>query len=72
MLKFWTWEQEQDELIPFPLVEFDENGLWTNLKTHEKTDYVQTFNFVYEIFNNNFMTKNNPKKLVMRLPENEG
>lgn len=66
------WQEDEDELIPFPLVEFDENGLWTNLKTHEKTDYVQTFNFVYEIFNNNFMTKNNPKKLVMRLPENEG
>lgn len=73
-LQNWSiiwWQEDEDELISFPLVEFDEHGLWTNLKTHEKTDYVQTFNFVYDVFNNNFMTKNVPKKLVMRLPKNE-
>lgn len=65
------WLESDDELILFPLIEFDENGLWTNLKTHEKTDYVQTFNFVYENFNHNFMTKNTTKTLMMDRTENE-
>ncbi|MFV0249496.1 MAG: hypothetical protein ACK5HP_00425 [Bacilli bacterium] len=60
--------KDEEELIDCSLIEFDENGLWTNLKTHEKTDYVKTFNFVYDIFYNNFMKENNPERLIMRSP----
>ena len=53
-----VWYSESDEeLIQLPFIEFDENDLWKKLKTHEQTDCVQTFNFVYDIFNNTFMTK---------------
>ncbi|MEG2232595.1 MAG: hypothetical protein RRY16_01325 [Bacilli bacterium] len=73
-LQGWSitwWGEDEEDLIDSPLIEFDENGLWTNLKTHENTDYVKIFNFVYDIFNNNFMKENTPKKLTMRLPKDE-
>jgi len=73
-LQNWSiiwWVEDEEDLIQLPLIEFNESGLWTNVKTHEKTDYVRLFNFVYDVFNNNFLVKNTPKKLVMRLPKNK-
>jgi len=60
------WVEEDEELIEFPLIDFDANGMWSNLITHKDTNYIKTFNFVYETWNNNFMTKNHPKKLVKK------
>lgn len=60
------WVEEDEELINMPLIEFDDNGLWTNLKTHKETDFLKTFDFVYDVFINNFMTKNNPKSLLFK------
>lgn len=66
------WVEKDEGLIDLPLIEFDENGLWTNLKTHKETDYIKTFDFVYDIFTNNFMNKNNPpKKLILKKNESE-
>ncbi|MEG1310152.1 MAG: hypothetical protein RSD06_04680 [Bacilli bacterium] len=73
-LQGWSiiwWVEDDEELIDSPLIEFDENGLWSNLKTHENTDYIKTFNFVYDIFSNNFMKENTPKRLTMRVPKDE-
>jgi len=59
------WKQDKDEeLITLPRISFDENNLWDDLTTHEKTDYVKTFAFTYDIFQNNFMKENNNKKTL--------
>lgn len=59
------WIEEEEKLIDIPVVEFVENGLWSNLKTHKETNYIKTFDFVYDVFTNQFMTKSNtPKELV--------
>jgi len=60
------WVEEEDELINMPLIELDDSGQWTSLKTHKETDYVKTFDFVYDVFTNNFMTKSNSKKLLFK------
>lgn len=65
------WEENEEELIQSPFIKFNEKGLWSDLKTHKNTDYVQTFCFAYDVFNNKFMVENSPKKLVMRLPKNK-
>lgn len=60
------WEIEDDEtLIETPFVDFDERDKWSSLKTHSKTDYVKTFNFVYDIFKNEFLTKTSAKNLSL-------
>ena len=67
-----SWWKEDEESIQYPFVEFDENNFWQDLKTHKDTDYVKTFNFVYDIFNNAFMIKTFPKKLEKALLDDEG
>lgn len=64
-------EEDEEKLINFPLIQFDENGLWTSLLTNKKTDHVKTFAFVYDVFNNHFMKENAQKKLEMRSFNNE-
>ena len=60
-----SWlEEDDEELIHTPYINFDESGEWKNLITHAKTDCVQIFNFVYYIFKNNFMVKNSSKQLT--------
>ena len=66
------WIEEDPTLEKLPLIEFNEQGLWSELKTHKNTDCIQLFNFVYDTFANSFMTKNNPKQLVITRSENEG
>ena len=60
------WIEEDEALIKTPYIDFNANGFWENLITHKKTDYVQTFNFVYEIFNKYFLTDNNYKRLRIK------
>lgn len=40
-----------------PEVAFVGNGIWEKLVTSKNTDYVETFNFAYHIFNHIFMIK---------------
>ena len=58
------WEEEDVTLISQPFASFNESNQWSDLKTHAKTDYMKTFNFVYDLFLNSFMKTNNcPKHL---------
>lgn len=56
---------EDEKLIENPEIEFNEDGYWNTLTTYDNTDYVKTFNFVYDVFTNNFMVKNPSKKIEM-------
>jgi len=60
------WIEEDEELIKTPYIDFNANGFWENLITHKETDYVQIFNFVYEIFNRYFLADNNYKRLRLK------
>ena len=68
-LQNWTicwWVENDEKLITEPLIEFDKNGLWDNLKTHEQTDYIKIFGLVYGTLNNYFLKDDIQKKLEMR------
>jgi len=49
------WGEDNDELIDAPLITFDADNNWDDLKTHPRTDYVSVFAHVYDIFTNQFM-----------------
>lgn len=55
------WGEDDENLIENPIISFDDNGLLNELKTHDKTSYVKTFNLVYHTFMNEFM-KDVPRK----------
>jgi len=62
-----TWLVEEDkELISTPFIEINENGYWENLITHNETDYVQVFNFVYEVFNKYFLVDKTYKRIRIK------
>jgi len=69
-----TWYGEYDQnLIADPVISFNENDLWDSLTTYAKddeTDYVKVFNFVYDVFCNNFMVRKSQKKLTMPVNNN--
>ena len=49
-----VWFEEDDEqLIDEPELVFDEDGKFTELKTHKNTNYEMLFNIVYDVFINN-------------------
>ena len=50
-----TWISDVNDPIEEPIAKFNENGLWYELETHNTPDQVITFNFVYDVFKNNFM-----------------
>ena len=59
-----TWYVEDDELlIEKPLIEFDEENRWTELKTHNQTNYIVAFLATYSAFQNYFMCKDKTKSL---------
>ena len=43
---------------------FNKEGKWDVLNTPLNEDYVKTFKFVYDIFQNNFMIKESTKKIT--------
>lgn len=59
--------ENADELIYEPEMK-KENGIYVELKTHMKTDYVKTFNFVYNVFKDE--TLNSSNKLNINLKNN--
>lgn len=62
-----TWWQENDEaLIDAPLIEFNADGKWDSIKTHEQTSYTETAKFAYTVFKNNLFKKTPNKVLVNR------
>ena len=66
------WNKDDESYIKTPHVEFNDSRLWEKLESHMDTNYVQTFNFVYDIFNNNFMVKATSQRLGKGLTEHEG
>lgn len=59
-----VWYIEDDErLITEPKIEFDINGCWDKLITHKDTNGMTSFMFVYDVFMNNFLIKDETKKL---------
>lgn len=55
------WEEEDENLIENPIIDFNEIGLLNQIKTHKNTPYVKAFNLVYYAFMNEFM-KEEPHK----------
>lgn len=51
------WEDQDAEFIDNPLVKFNEAGKWESLTTNKETSYIQTFQFVHEIYKDTFMEK---------------
>ena len=68
-----VWYEEQDaEFVDNPLMNFNEAGKIESLTTHKETSYVQTFQFVHEIFKETFMTKKKvQKQLTLKDTRNE-
>lgn len=52
------WSERNLDLIENPVVEFDINDKWSSITTHEKTPYLKTFEFAYETFKTEFISKN--------------
>lgn len=63
------WDEDNEALIAVPVIDFNEDGYWESLITHKETDYVQIFNFVYEVFNNKFFVDNVYKRLRIKSDE---
>lgn len=58
-----VWYEESDEsLINSPEIKFDEEGKWTELKTHNETNYELLFELVYDTFLTQIIKKNKTRK----------
>lgn len=63
----WWNNDDQEDLE----VLFNMDGKWDKLNTPLNEDYVKTFVFVYDIFQNNFMVKDSAKKITSKSENNE-
>lgn len=62
----WWSNDDQEDLE----VLFNMDGKWDKLNTPLNEDYVKTFVFVYDIFQNNFMVKDSAKKITSKSENN--
>lgn len=62
----WWNNDDQEDLE----VLFNMDGKWDKLNTPLNEDYVKTFEFVYDIFQNSFMVKNSAKKITSKSENN--
>ena len=62
------WCEDGEKLKDNPEISFDDDGYWDKVTTHKDTNMIQIFNFVYDIFKNNYMIK---EKEQMRLVHKE-
>ena len=62
------WVEKETELIDNPTAEFNIEGKWEMIATHEQTSYLKAFEFTYDVFRNKFMNKNyrQPTKLLIQ------
>lgn len=58
------YEEKEQSLINNPEIVFDEQGKWTELKTHKNTNYQILFNIVYDTFLNKVMKKQTSKTKI--------
>lgn len=63
----WSSSEEQEELE----AAFNMDGKWNELKTPLNEDYVNTFKFVYDVFQNRFMVKYSVKKITSNQENNQ-
>lgn len=49
------WQEKSEQFINNSIAEFNEDGTWDCIKTHEETNYCKVFDFVYDVFINRFM-----------------
>lgn len=49
---------------------FNTDGKWDKLNTPLNEDYVKTFEFVYDVFQNNFMVRDSIKKITSKSENN--
>ena len=61
------WEEKDPEYIDSQLITFNEDGKVDSLTTHAKTPYVNTFQFVYEIFTSSFMMGKSENKQLTKV-----
>lgn len=63
-----TWYEEKDiAYVDNPLLSFNEEGKIDSLTSHQETSYVQTFQFVHDVFTNSFMNgKTQNKQLTLK------
>jgi hypothetical protein len=52
------WQEDDLSLKENPIIEFNEEGLWNNLKTHTNTEPIHITKFVLDIFKNQFGINN--------------
>ncbi|MEG1597054.1 MAG: hypothetical protein RR359_02115 [Bacilli bacterium] len=57
------WQENEDELIHQPLVEFNDSRMWDSVKTHAQTSPSQVTLYVLDIFNNQFGKEENKEQL---------
>lgn len=57
VILWWT----DDELIGDPVITFDNDGVWDRLTTNNSHDPLSIFNFVYDVFINNFLVNEKAK-----------
>lgn len=61
-LRSIVWYEDRDEnLINNPMITYDEEGRWNELKTHRNTDYIELFNKLYDNFFYIFMSEQKVK-----------
>ncbi len=52
----WS-DDKSEEFLDNPAVSFNDRGYWDELRTHEQSSYVKTFEFAYDIFKQNILGK---------------
>lgn len=65
-----TWISDVNNPVTEPIIKFNEFGLWNELETDPNPDQVQTFNFVYDTFKNNFMVKQKDSAYILKQSNN--
>lgn len=67
-LQSWSitwWQEDEDDLIQNPVVDFNIDSKWDTLTTNINTDYVKTFEFVYNVFCEKIVKSRDVKKLEL-------
>lgn len=60
------FEEKEESLIHTPEIIFDEQGRWTEFKTHKNTDYQIIFDTIYETFINKVMKQQISKSRIRK------
>ena len=59
------YSQNDTSFVNCPVADLDEYGVWDNISTHKNDSYVDTFEFVYDVFTTKFMKKSKVNKKIL-------